>query len=74
MANDVEREAYANQKGGLHLGDLSRIAMDYLNVSVESVAGFGLTCACIAFMLPFVVYWQHKRYKRIEDLLTEKGS
>lgn len=58
MTSDLERQVYAQQKGAFHAGDFSRIAVDYLDTSLQSVAAFALVCAVAALILPFVLWFR----------------
>lgn len=48
------RYVYAQQKGGGHVGDFDRIAMDYLHVSLESVAFVFFLCCFLPLILSFL--------------------
>ena len=55
MTDNIQREVYAQQKGGVHIGDFDRIA-DYLNTDLQHVAGFTLGMACLFLLLPIFCY------------------
>jgi len=68
-SNSAHRAAYANAKGGGHMMDFSRIAMDYLGVKLPSVAFFFLVCCVVPLVVSVVVY----RYQeRIFDFLARR--
>ncbi|HBH26120.1 MAG TPA: hypothetical protein DDX54_01795 [Rhodospirillaceae bacterium] len=64
MRDGVQRAVYAQQKGGLHLGDFSRIAAE-MGTSVEAVAGFCLACAAVGCVLPAAL-WAWTRWAGVE--------
>lgn len=54
-----QRQLYADAKGGGHWMDFSRLARDYLGVSLETVAGIFL----VACLLTPIVTWAVVRYR-----------
>jgi len=67
MTDETTRQWYEAAKGGGHIMDFSRIAENYLNVELTSVAAFFLVC-CI--LTPFLA-WAFLRWKgNVYRLLT----
>lgn len=56
MTSDLERMVYAQQKGGVHLGDFSQIAVEYFNISLQAVAVFHLFCGTLTLLIPFLLW------------------
>lgn len=54
--NPVYRAEYAEAKGGGDWMDFSRIARDYLQIEVSTVAAFFFFCCFLPFLLSFVVF------------------
>ena len=71
-ASPHQRAAYASAKGGGHMMDFSRIAIDYLGVKLPTVAFFFLLCCVLPVVLSFVVYRYQERLFHVLAGLVER--
>lgn len=72
MFSDIEQIAYENQKGGLHLGDFSKIAEHMSGIPIEYVAGFAMVWAIAALAAPFLIYFLVGYDARLIERLKER--
>ena len=72
MTNPFARAEYADAKGGGHWMDFSRIAIDYLNVNLTSVAFVFFVCCLITLPVGFLAF-RYQEYLR-EGLRTSRGT